>query len=382
MDGKIKIWNETSFKNESLLTIDNGNPVTTLEYDLNNSRILISGSQNGSINLWNLTGGCLENSIQAHTNSVLVLKLSKYDLNELATGSADKTLKIWNLNESTLIHQINETNDVFCIEYLNKTIIAYCVNNTIKIYDLNLKYLIRTDSPIDLLIGIYLIDKNILVTGSNNGTTLSILYNISETIVFTKYNDVKVCMKSTADKFTNNGKDLLSISCNSYLRRWIINSQTFNSSNEGNYSSIEMLDYPLMSVSQSSFQTHKIHIFDYTAGVLSNPIYTINNAHSNLISSIKYLSTNIKLFSSKIINYHNCCQNNYLSTCLTTIIPNYSTLTSTIPTQNQYISSTNNQSDFIQSTSKSEIYSTQNQTISTTFNFEFTQSTNITWKFI
>ena len=175
MDGKIKIWNETSFKNESLVTIDNCSPVTTLEYDLNNPNILIIGSQNGSINLWNLTGGCLENLIEAHTNSVLVLKLSKYDFKELATGSADKTLKIWNLNESRLMHQINETNYVFCIEYLNKTIIAYCVNNAIKIYDLNLKLHIRTDSPIDILMGIYLIDKNFLVTGSNNGGSYSIL---------------------------------------------------------------------------------------------------------------------------------------------------------------------------------------------------------------
>ncbi len=51
-------------------------------------------------------------------------------------------------------------------------------------------------------------------------------------------------------------------------------------------------------------------------------------------------------------------------------------MTSKISTQNLYISITNNQSDFIQSTSKSEIYSTQNQNISKTYNLEFTQSTN------
>ena len=207
LDGKIKIWNETSFKNESLVTIDNGSPVTTLEYDLNNPDILISGSQDGQLRLWNLTGGCLENSFQAHNKSVLVLKLSKFNLNELTTSSVDKTLKIWNLNESKLIHQINETSNVFSIEYLNKTIIAYCVNNTIKIFDLNLKLQIRTDSPIDILMGIYLIDKNFLVTGSNNGKTYSILYNISNTINFTKYNNFSVCVKLSVDKFTNNGQN-------------------------------------------------------------------------------------------------------------------------------------------------------------------------------
>jgi hypothetical protein len=45
--------------------------MTYLENILRNLDILISGSTNNSIKFQNLTSGCLVNSIEARTNSVL-----------------------------------------------------------------------------------------------------------------------------------------------------------------------------------------------------------------------------------------------------------------------------------------------------------------------
>jgi WD40 repeat protein len=305
LDGKIKIWNETSFNNESLLTIDYRCPITTLENSLEKPDILISGSENGQISIWNLTNGSLENSIEAHTSSVLVLRLSKYTFNELASGSSDNKLKIWNLNEtSELIFQINETNKVFCIEYLSKTIIAYCAKNFVKIYDLALKSLINSHSFLSSLVGIYLIDNNFIVTG-NNQSAYSILFNISNTTNFTKYNHLDVCMKS-ADIFINNGKDLPFVGCGSSLRKWPINS--INAEGYSNsYVAIKVLDYPFMAVGSKN-ENHSIQIFNHSLQITAGPRFIIKNAHQNEITSIKHIPKDFKIFENKTINFTGYCE--------------------------------------------------------------------------
>ena len=53
-----------------------------------------------------------------HTRHVIALKLTKKG--ELASGSLDKTIKIWNLNDGTLKRTLTgHTGEVWALEMLN-----------------------------------------------------------------------------------------------------------------------------------------------------------------------------------------------------------------------------------------------------------------------
>lgn len=66
-----------------------------LLYDENNKDILISGSNDSKIRLWNLKNGSIIKTLTGHTRNVRCLLL--YDKNTLISGSDDKTIRIWNL---------------------------------------------------------------------------------------------------------------------------------------------------------------------------------------------------------------------------------------------------------------------------------------------
>jgi hypothetical protein len=95
-------------------------------------------------------------------------------------------------------------------------------------------------------------------TGSNP-SAYSILFNISNTSEFTKYNDLYVCIKST-DTFINNGKGLQLVGCGGALRKWMINSVNTPQLYFDNFVTIKILDYPFMAVGLK-YQNHIIQIF-------------------------------------------------------------------------------------------------------------------------
>lgn len=68
------------------------------------SKILISGSRDKTIKMWELETGELIRTLKGHTDGVHTLALSP-DGQIIASGSADKTIKLWHLEtENYWVH--------------------------------------------------------------------------------------------------------------------------------------------------------------------------------------------------------------------------------------------------------------------------------------
>jgi WD40 repeat protein len=68
-------------------------------------RRMISGGEDGTIKVWNVDDGSLENSVDAHEKAVLALAL-KDDGSALASGGSDGKVKLWAPATVKLLHTI------------------------------------------------------------------------------------------------------------------------------------------------------------------------------------------------------------------------------------------------------------------------------------
>ena len=74
-------------------------------------RILASGSADKTIKLWEMPSGKLINTLKEHTNTVEALSFSP-DGRILASGSADQTIKLWEMPSGKLINTLRGHTDV------------------------------------------------------------------------------------------------------------------------------------------------------------------------------------------------------------------------------------------------------------------------------
>jgi len=96
-DGSINIWSICT--GLTLRTITAGSGVFSLKL-VNESIELVCGLQNGNIEIYNVNDGSLKLTLFGHTSSVRDLTLvSKSNL--LASSSSDLTVRIWNLTTNT-----------------------------------------------------------------------------------------------------------------------------------------------------------------------------------------------------------------------------------------------------------------------------------------
>ena len=64
---------------------------------LSNGSLVASGSEDGTIKIWNIDTNCLVKTLYGHTNKVRCLEVLEND-NYLASGSDDTTILIWNID--------------------------------------------------------------------------------------------------------------------------------------------------------------------------------------------------------------------------------------------------------------------------------------------
>jgi WD40 repeat protein len=103
-DQQVIIWDLSSYSIKYTLT-GHSSPVTCIKRLSFN--LLASGDGSGLIIIWNwLTGEQMFN-LTGHTSSVNLNSLDLCDEQTLISGSIDKTVKLWNIKNGTLIRSID-----------------------------------------------------------------------------------------------------------------------------------------------------------------------------------------------------------------------------------------------------------------------------------
>jgi WD40 repeat protein len=105
---------------------------------------IISGSQDGTINIWNLNSGNLVHTIEAHKDSVNTVCTDGLNI---ISGSRDKTIKVWNLEKGELVHTLTSHSKAVNATVLtpdSSKIISGSDDKTLKIWELETGELLHT----------------------------------------------------------------------------------------------------------------------------------------------------------------------------------------------------------------------------------------------
>lgn len=98
-----------------------------------NHDILISGSYDSTIKVWNIQTGKVIRTLRGHTRGVRALV---FDDTKLITGSLDSTIKVWNYKNGDCISTYRgHTDAIISLDMVGKTIISGSADKTIKIWN-------------------------------------------------------------------------------------------------------------------------------------------------------------------------------------------------------------------------------------------------------
>ena len=61
---------------------------------------LVSGSEDYTINIWNIVDGTVKRTLHGHKNHILALQ--ELDNGDLVSGSKDGTIKVWDVKNGTV----------------------------------------------------------------------------------------------------------------------------------------------------------------------------------------------------------------------------------------------------------------------------------------
>jgi hypothetical protein len=93
--------------------------------------VLITGSYDKTIKVWNLDTGEVVRTLLGHTRSVRALQ---FDQAMLVTGSSDKTLRVWNWRTGECLRVLEgHTQGVSCLHYDRNTLASGSADSTIKV---------------------------------------------------------------------------------------------------------------------------------------------------------------------------------------------------------------------------------------------------------
>jgi len=130
--GEILIW-YLDFNNHTILS-GHTDYVRTLKIL---DDILLSGSDDSTIKVWNITTGELIKTIQSHTDQVRSIDV--LPTNTFISSSLDGTIKMWNLTDYSLLNTIYTNSSILNSVMLpnNNYIVSVTTDKKIKIWNLN-----------------------------------------------------------------------------------------------------------------------------------------------------------------------------------------------------------------------------------------------------
>lgn len=107
-----------------------------------NSQTLVSGSADGTIKIWNLNAGTEFHTLEAHSDTVNCVAIAP-DGKTLASGSTDKSIKLWDLQTGKQIRKLgglfsahSDSIDSLAIAPDGQTLVSGSRDHTIKVWNL------------------------------------------------------------------------------------------------------------------------------------------------------------------------------------------------------------------------------------------------------
>lgn len=100
-----------------------------------NHSILVTGSRDRYLKIWDIKSGQLKHTLEGHTGSVLCLQ---FDHQHLITGSSDSTLIVWNIHTGEKIKTlIGHGESVLNVKMRGNTVVSCSKDRTVKVWDLD-----------------------------------------------------------------------------------------------------------------------------------------------------------------------------------------------------------------------------------------------------
>jgi WD40 repeat protein len=160
-----------------------------------------AGSSNGLITAYNMTVTTIAAKAALTGHSTWVVKITRINQNQVATGSADKTIRIWNINTSTLVNTYNaHTNEIRSLVVMPTGMLASgSLDGTVCMWDMqnNIMSTVNVANPVISMlwhpISGYLVVNMYYAIGLINISTLALTTIPTGMYV---YNDAEVLLPS------------------------------------------------------------------------------------------------------------------------------------------------------------------------------------------
>ena len=152
-----------------------------------NNNILVSGTENGQVLIWDVLSGTVSRTLLRHTSRVYTVKFS-HNGQYIASGSADKTICIWNANNGSIIRFIFHLKSVYSVAFNpnGKQIVSGSGDPIVRVWNINSNDLLKLHGHKSAIYsvtytpnGLYIVsgsaDKNICVWNSYSGLVVNLL---------------------------------------------------------------------------------------------------------------------------------------------------------------------------------------------------------------
>ena len=146
--------------------------------------LIVSGSRDGTLRVWNINNGECIHVLQGHTASVRCLSIGS-EGGTVISGSYDNTCKLWKLSSGECLQTfIGHHNKVYAVTSTPEHVYSGSLDGTVKIWDSENGQCLKSVTGHRSLVGLVLSKPKLLtgivVTGSTDGSLQVIKHSVSD----------------------------------------------------------------------------------------------------------------------------------------------------------------------------------------------------------